>query len=69
MQNVCSHHDRQVWLDCAALETTLACFKGLRDSLKKYSTQWQEYFKVRQGTLVCQVLWCFLNVHKQRQFV
>ena len=36
----------KVWLDCAALETTLTCFRGLRDSFKKHSVQWQEYFKV-----------------------
>ena len=42
----------KVWLDCAALETTLTCFKGLRDSFKAHSVQWQEYFKVSVHTVV-----------------
>lgn len=35
----------QIWLDCAALETTLSHFRGLREALNQHSRDWQEYFQ------------------------
>jgi hypothetical protein len=36
---------KETWLGCMALEGAHAAFRGLCDSLLKYSDEWREYFK------------------------
>lgn len=50
----------KVWLDCAAIEMTLPCFRGLRHSLAQYNNQWHEYFQVIVNE-------CLFNLSSKKQ--
>ncbi len=45
----------QAWIDCTALESSLSCFKHLRQYLVNQSSEWEEYFQVG-------IPYIFLNV-------